>query len=902
MRMFLFHIWVCVLVACCLSACRKAEQHEFTVGVSLCNDDAWHQELIKDLKHEALFYPDMKLDIKENKLGDDRAQIDNIQAFIRQKMDLIVVSAGNASLITPVVQEAHRAGIPVIILDQKVETGDYAAYVGGDNYMIGHQIGLLVVNRLKGKGNVVEIRGRVESLTDIERHKGFTDVLSRYPQIRIVAEERADFNTELAERKMDEILAKGEAIDIIFAMDDLTAKGVYNAYRKAGLPRPFTIGVDALAGEGGGIDQILKEQQDISFIYPTGGEKVLDIANRIFTGKPYSKNNILSTGIADRSNALLLQQQKAHFYNEQQKSARMNDQLTDTLHENYRQRLFLITSITVLLLIIVLLVIAIRAYRSKSKAQKRLAEQNERLETVSAQLEEAVKAKLTFFTNISHEFKTPLSLMIDPLKSVLVSGELSEQNRYKLELACRNSTILLDLISQIIDFNKYETYTHSLQYSRSDLKTFISGLNVLFRNLAVQNQVDFRFEPADDDFSVCFDRAKIERVYLNILSNAFRHVPQRGVLRVSLNRVVVDGEPFARIEIGNNGLPIPEDQIDAIFDRFYQAGGSDTGSGIGLALANVLVRLHNGSITACNREGEVVFTVLLPFEQKGEAGSTQEESSQEEVVSVPAPDRISEETPADDGAGKKYTVLIIDDNDDVRGYLKLILDPYYRVIDSPDGLSGLEKARNYQPDAIISDVMMPGMDGLELCKTLKETVSTCHIPVILLTARSMPAHEIEGIENGADSYITKPFDSELLKLRLRKLIENRRKMIEVFNADFMKDTRKDTLGDVQDAYMNRFQEYVLGHIGDSSLNVEAIAADFGESYVQMYRRIKSLTGQTPSELIKIIRLKYARQLLGLKTRNVAEVAYEAGFSTPSYFTRCFREFYKESPSDYMKRL
>lgn len=367
-------------------SCNTDKREYFTIGISLCNDDMWHQTVISELQHEAQFYTDIQLELRSNKNGEDVEQIKTINSFIAERKDLIVVSAGNASQITPVVQKAYQAKIPVIILDQRIETDSYTAYVGGDNYRIGREVALYIVNILEGKGNVVEIRGRTESLTDIERHHGFINGIANYPDIKIINTEQADFNTALAEKKMTEIIRTNKSIDVVFAMDDLTAKGVYNAYQKAGIDQPFTIGVDALAGEGGGMDNIIKGYQDISFIYPTGAEKVLEVAHSILTGKSFEKENILYTGIIDRSNVELMLKQKEHLHTEQRKTGQINTELTHTQNKYLTQRILLYSSIFIILLIAVVLLVVIKAYHSKKKSTVKLQEKYRTIEEEHARV------------------------------------------------------------------------------------------------------------------------------------------------------------------------------------------------------------------------------------------------------------------------------------------------------------------------------------------------------------------------------------------------------------------------------------------------------------------------------------------------------------------------------------
>ena len=902
-------------------SCTQQEDKKYTIGISQCSDDLWRNKMNDEMFREASFYPGTHLLLKSVK-DDTQKQIEDIESFIDQGVDLLIISPNESAAITPVVKKAKEKNIPVILFDRKIDTQDYTAYIGGDNYQMGYEVGLYVAEKLKGKGNVVEMRGWEGSTADKDRHEGFTAALERYPGIKIIAEKRGDFLLQTAQLQMEQLLKQEHNIDLVFAMNDPMAKGVSNALMQYSGKRPFIIGIDALPGVDGGIENIAKGIQDASFIYPTGGDKVIDLAMDILQGNPIKKENILYTAVVDKTNARVIQLQTDQIFEHQEKLKLMNNMLDQSIVKYSNQKILLYAVILILVLIVVLLIISIKAYKNKSKTNLKLEQQNkeikeqanilsqqkEQLILLSKQLEEATHDKLVFFTNISHEFRTPLTLILGPVEKLLKSQKLTLEERDLLDLIKRNSNRLLGLISQIIEFRSYENGKMKVYISKANIVDFFKDLNLVFSEYTIRKQINFQFEASEDDFDIWFDKEKVEKIYFNVLSNAFKYVDTDGDIKVHLSKIEEDKTEYIKLSIFNTGKAIPKEKIKSIFDRFFKVNPHDAGTGIGLALTSVLVEVLHGKINVESTDDVgTTFVVLLPT-QVIEDDNVLEDDTYIEGYTESFLDTEKYESKDLDLLfdysvdAEKPIVLIIDDNADMRSFMQVILQKDYNIIEAEDGVVGIEKALKFIPDVIISDVMMPQKDGYEVCRTLKDNVSTSHIPVILLTACSLDEQKAIGFDSGADAYIPKPFNAELLLIRLKKLIENREKIKKNFSNNIVNDTKKETLGDVEQAFINKFRSYIESNISDSELTVDDIAEKMSVSRIQLYRKIKSLTDYSPVELIKIIRLKYAMDLLSTKTKKMAEVAYEAGFSSPSYFTKCFKEFYKESPTDYLKRI
>ena len=864
----------------------------------------------EELKREvALYQADAEVLIRSVK-DDTPKQIADIEWFIEQKVDVLVVSPNESEACTPVIEKAYQQGIPVILVDRKIATESYTAYVGANNYQIGKEAGLYAIGVLKGKGNIAEVRGTKGSTSDAERHKGFVEALKNAPEVQIVAETWGNFLQADAKTQMQQLFQEQPHIDLVFAMNDPMAAGTHEAAMQFNGKIPFIIGVDALQQVG--IQNIENNVQDASFIYPTGGEKVIELAMKILHKQPFERENILNTTVVDKSNVRILQLQTEQIAEKQAKIENINNQLSESLIQHTNQRMLLYLSITAIVLITVFLLMAIRAYRAKSKTNSELKRQKEQLEIVSKQLEEATQAKLLFFTNISHEFKTPLSLILGPVQTLLAHNSLPKEEQDLLFLIKKNSNRLLHLISEVIEFRSYENNKMQMYFTKGNLKSFLNELNSFFTDRIKQKKLNFQFVAEDTSFEMAFDKEKVEKIYFNLLSNALKFTPQEGSINVSLTKEDLPLPPskgeVAVLRVFNSGSYIPKDKQNEVFEHFYKINPDSEGSGIGLALVQALVASHNGTISVESTEGEgTTFVIRLPFSQEQVSAKAVYDSNYIEthldlLPSLPASAEKLKLPTASPSALEKPTVLIVEDNEDMRQFIRYILSDSYNLIEAENGEEGFEVAKKHLPDVVISDVMMPKTDGFDLCQLLKTNVATNHIPVILLTAYALDEQKQVGFESGADAYISKPFNVKLLKTRVRKLIENRKKIRESFSNFLLNETKQETLGKVEQQFITDFTQYVENSIANPELNIDEIADALGLSRSNLYRKIKSLTDYSPNELIRTIRVKYAKQLLNSKAKSISEVAYEVGFSSPSYFAKCFKDFYNESPTEYLERI
>jgi signal transduction histidine kinase/ligand-binding sensor domain-containing protein/DNA-binding response OmpR family regulator len=519
--------------------------------------------------------------------------------------------------------------------------------------------------------------------------------------------------------------------------------------------------------------------------------------------------------------------------------------------------------------------------------------------------------KIKFFTNISHEFRTPLTLIISPLEKLM--KEIQDAGiKEQLKLVSRNARRLLALVNQLLDLRKMEVQGIVLNRSKADIVAFVKDVAISFSDLFESKSIDFTVSSNVSELTVSFDPDKLEKIIFNLLSNAFKYSNEQGIVKLKLDYSKSGGSgessartQIVRLSVSDNGIGIPPEKQDEIFERFFQVNGGkgedNLGSGIGLAITKEFVRLHGGEIRVNSAPGQgSEFVVDLP-------------ALQDEDISVSEPCKMVEKTSAQFlkkqdselvGSGKeKPLLLIVEDNEELRAYLKNNLRKKYRVAEAVNGNDGLEKANTILPDLIVSDIMMPGIDGVEMCRKLKADTKTSYIPVILLTAKVSGEEEVEGLEAGADDYIAKPFNYEVLELKLQKLIEAR----QLFQEKLKKQHFEISPGEIgvsslDEKFIKKATKFVEKNLSDTELSVEGFSKEMGVSRGHLYNKINALTGKTPSEFIRIMRLKRGAQLLGKSQLTVGEIAFKVGFNDPKYFSRYFKDEFGVSPSEYAKRI
>lgn len=779
---------------------------------------------------------------------------------------------------------------------------------------MGRQIGTYIASRLKNGGRVVELTGLQGSTPAQDRHRGLLDALADDSGIHIVATADAGWSRQSAEQAFDSILTQHPHIDLVFAHNDRMASGAHDAAtRKGRADEMLFVGVDALSGKGLGVEMVADGTLDATFIYPTGGDRVVQVAMDILEGRNYPREDLLSTALVNHQNARIMQMQTTHIGTLDEKIEKLNSQLDAYLLRYSAQRMFLYACIVILILVGALLVFVVRAFWTKnrlnttlSKQKQQLEEQRDQLITLSRQLEDATHAKLAFFTNVSHDFRTPLTLIADPVEQLQESRHLDEHERFLLNIIHKNVTVLLRLINQILDFRKFEDGKLQLSLTRFDLRTSLLEWTDAFRTLSFRKHIHFHIEAdANADYTVVADAEKLERIVYNLLSNAFKFTPENGTIQVSLTLFDRDDVPSFRLKVSDTGVGMPAEHVQHIFDSFYQIDVHHAGSGIGLALVKAFVEMHHGNIRVDTTPGQgTSFTIEIPVYQQGELDTNYTRNSALTNLkegAILAADQ--EEVPAShqESSENKETILVIDDNQDIRNYVRSVLQDEYKIVEATNGQEGIQQAMKYVPDVIICDVMMPIMDGMECCRHLKSEIQTSHIPVIMLTAYAADEQKIKGYECGADSYLSKPFNARLLTVRLRNLIENRHRLQSFFTDGSNATLQKAPVADIDKGFLEKLYALIDSHLSDPDLSVEELGEQIGLSRVQLYRKTKALCGYAPNELLRIARLKRAASLLAGTEKTIAEITYEVGFSSPSYFTKCYKEYFGENPTEFLKR-
>lgn len=867
-----------VFLTLVFSACSDNNVKKYVIGVSQCSEDIWRDKLNNELVMSTYQHDNVTLKFASAN-DNDRLQKQQIEQFIKEGVNLLIVSPNQIHTISSVIDKAYDAGIPVILFDRKTDSRKYTAFIGADNYEAGHEIGYFIGQQLEGKGNIAEICGLQASSPAIERNRGFMDALKSYPNVKVVARGYGDWIKESGVTAMDSILVQSkESFQYVFAQNDRMALGALQSIKKHKVKGIKIVGIDALPVPGGGMENVRDGNLEASYIYPTRGDSVMQLALNILEKKPYKRDNYLKGALVTKANANVLLMQNEEMNKQTARLNALHGKVDTYLVQYNHQKMYI-----VLFSIILLLLIGIMVYIYRTILMKRRIE------------EEANKAKLQFFTNISHELRTPLTLIADPVNYIIHDDNLNSQQRSMLQIVQRNVLVLTQLVSEILDFRKVQNGKMELRLSDFNLSESMKQWIKLFSVSAQKKHIAISMD-APDTIMLRADQDKIERICYNLLSNALKYTSEGG--EISLMAKEEDGRVM--ISVADNGCGISSDELPYIFDRFYQAKNAGRGTGIGLAIVKAFTELHHGEVSATSIEGKgSTFTIHIPVRQKGEV-TNQPTEKIEQLVEPSSAEEVPNQARHIDELIQPYQtdkpeVLIIDDNIDIRTYLRSVLSEKYNVSEAADGKVGLELARKIVPDIVLSDIMMPVMDGLAFCQQLKTDKAISHIPVILLTARSLDEQRAEGYEHGADAYLSKPFSLRLLFSRIDNLIQSRKKLSKLFSNSDENDAFEKLSNETDKTFAVQLRKIIQDNLSDNEFNVERIGDEIGLSRVQLYRKVKALTGYSPVEMLRKARLTRARHLLQTTERTVSEVAYAVGFSTPSYFSKCYKDEFGESP-------
>lgn len=692
------------------------------IGVSQCSDDLWRQKVNREIKIGQYQYKNVDV-VFASADNNGQRQARQIDSLVKAKVDLLVVAPSDVKTVAPAIERAYRAGIPVILYDRMIESTHYTAYIGTDNVAIGREVADYLAHQLKGRGMVVEITGERGSTPVADRHRGFMQGMKAFPQIQVVTLE-GDWNLAGAKKLMRQYMDAGKPVDAVFGHNDAEAWGAQQAAKEKNREKQMLfVGIDGLPGENQGVDLVDKGVMTASYIYPTKGEAIVPLAMNILQGKPYKRMNYFQSALVTAENAKLIDMQYKEIEGQTANLNAIYSSINDYMKMYRWQKIISILAVAVVLLLLIMIF-----YRRKVRREK---------EKLNEQRKQMADDKIAFFTNVSHQLRTPLTLVSGPLNRLMQADNYTEEQKMLLQVVLRNVGQLETLTADVLNFKE---------------------------------QVDAMNQTSADE--------------------ACEKELSQHVLRDSRHQMLL----------------------------------------------------------------------------------------QQDVEEL-------------------STILIVDDNEDIRSYLRVLLAGQYYVIEASDGQNGLRLAKESVPDLIVSDVMMPVMDGLTFCSKIKEDEVTSHIPVILLTARSEESQRIEGYEHGADAYITKPFSDHLLLVRISNLLQARRqrKNDEAKQMLSAEDIQTDEPGERM--FLERFKKAAKSHIGDANLRMDDLGSELSLSKVQMYRKVKALTGKTPAEVLREMRMQKAYSLLKQTDKTISEVAAEVGFAIPGYFSACFKKQFGINPTE-----
>lgn len=852
-------------------------------------------------------YPNINLKISEANRSVDK-QIAQIEDFIDEGVDVLLVSPLETKKIVPVIERAYDKGIPVILIDRKIESDKYTSFVGADNIAVGRMAASYIASSAAENVSVLEIKGTDNSSPTIERSLGFNQIAKEVDNIE---------NVYTIENYTDDQFSKildtldVSATQYVFSFNDILARSAWQVAENKGLEDDLKfVGVDGLVGPDGGINMVLDGRLRATVLYPTGGAEAIKLARRVYAGEQVLKNNSLNITLIDKLNADIMKNQYEKI-NEQQLELEKQLQAIDLQEEKYYAQNNLLKIAMALLAVILSLAIysiySIRIIRRKNKelqvTNDKVVYQKNKLESIAEEIRRVNKAKINFFTGVSHEFKTPLTLIMSSLESIYMELKGSK-SKYQtdLEVISRNSKRLLRLVNNLLDFRRIEDEKFNLKVSQTNLLEFSEKVSMDFKKEAKKRSITFEIESNNKDLSVYIDQNLMDKVYFNLLSNAFKFTPDHGIIKIKIQHVKEDD--LVKIHFIDSGIGIPENEVKQLFQPFFKAtNNAKNSSGVGLNITKQFVELHHGNIKVKSHQG-TEFIISLP--------TTKTHFSKDQIISLDnnhQPPYFENEFELDEnstvipsitsGDENQYSILIIEDNYDLSRFLNNKLGKYYKTFLS-NGTDAIEKAFEHIPDIIICDLHLPDKDGFEICETLKKDLRTSHIPTIILTALGDKESYLKGLESGADLYLTKPFSFAILLQSLKSLLYNREKLRYYYTNNLFKVEKNNKFSNKEQDFISRLNYLIKENLDHSDFSVEKLAAELNVSRVQLYRKVKALLGMNISDYINNYKLENAKIMLEDTELSISEIAYKNGFSTPNYYSTSFKNKYGISPASYRK--
>ena len=897
--MLRFQQTILCLLFLCLFSCTTKKADTYVIGFSQCLDnDEWRKSMMREMERELAFHPTISM-ITKSAGGNSTTQIRQVKELIDAGVDLLIVSPLEPEPITPIIEKAYEQGLPVVVVDRRSSSQKYTAFVGAENTLVGETAGLYANVLLQGKGSILEVGEGASTSPSIDRHLGFVKAIARHPGLTLKESLIYDWTPAEYERGITTFLQQNPTIDLIFAQNDRMAKIAFDVCQQLGLEkRTKIIGVDGLYGENQGLDLVDKGILTATVLYPSGGEEAIRVAVAILNEEPFQRENQLFTTIINQDNVRILKQQTSKLIDQQTNIKRQSDKLAE-LNETYTsQRNTLYITLALLSMVVAFGGVLFYLLREKQRSNQVLAEQNtairkqkEEIERVSHQARKAIEDKIRFYSYMSHEFKTPLSLILTPTEDLLDRRAYDRKEVLPvLTLIQKNAHRLLRLVDQILDLRRIDAGKVELTTSTYDLVAFIRDIVGDFRMKAQKNRIDLQFISPFPELAYTFDAEKLDKVLFNILSNAFKYTPVGGLIHLSL----FQKKGSIEIVITDNGVGMDAKDQEHAFELFYRANqDTSLGTGLGLALSREFVQLHKGEIYVDSEKGKgTTFTIQLPYNAELQPTETKQLPALAHPLNDDTDVTLPENGVVPEG---NVSLVIIEDNPDLLQFLKTKFSANYQVRAAGSAEEGWTIILDMIPDLILSDVTLPNQDGFSLTQQIKEDFRTSHIPVVLLTAKGGMESQIEGTRAGADIYIPKPFNQQLLEEKVKTLLENRERMRRRFANEV---TNLNQVQSSERKFLLQVEHLIEKYLKDNTLSVEKLSQELGMSRVQLYRKITALTNKNVNDYIGEYKLKKAKQLLADPALNITEVAYELGFNTPGYFTTFFKQKTGQTPSEW----
>ena len=890
-----------------LTSCKLGDDDKakVSIGFSQCIDhDIWRKSMDHSMEVEASLHPEVHLTIY-NANRNAKKQISDIEKFINDNVDVLIISPYESDSIVPVIEKAYAKGIPVIIMDRKVNTTNYSAYLGADNIEVGRIAGRHIISSSKGAANVIEIKGGAMTSPVYERSLGFNQIVKQYPNIKVTSVNVDDYGRPKSD--FNDLLEKNSNIDYVFCFNDIIAYNAWKIAKTKGVEKKIKfIGVDGLNGTNGGIQLIKEGVLDATVLYPTGGSEAIKLALKIANKDIVPKNNKLNTTLIDSTNADIMSNQfdKITLQQsdiEQQQKVIKNQEKEYSTQNNLLKLLF-----SLFMLVLTLAIFSIYSRITIGRKNKELEQTNIKIKSqrneikkFSKELKLSNEARVNFFMGLSHEFKTPLTLILSSVESLgteFKNKGISINN--EISLMYNNSRRLLRLVNQLLDYRKVEEKKFTLRASKTNLYDFSKNIIQDFDREAKKRNIDFTLVTNNPELEVYLDQNLMDKVYFNLLSNAFKFTPEKGKISIIIKEDVP--KKIVKIHFKDTGIGIPENELMNVFTAFYQGSNNNrNSSGIGLHLSKSFIDLHKGNIEINSKNGaEFIITLQLGKQHLEE----------KDITDVPMLDIVDQTDYLDldinpslvtQNTEDKYTVLYIDDNKDLLDFVSHKLSNDYSVFTS-EGTNAIEQAFELIPDIIICDLNLPEKNGFEICEILKKDLRTSHIPVLILTASDDQESYIKALESGADIFLTKPFNLKVLIQSIKVLLFNREKLRFYYSNNILNIVNKEEggFGISEQDFLRKLNKLIETNIESSTYTVEELAKDLYISRVQLYRKVKAIFGISVSEHINNIRLEKSKELLKKGNLNISEIAYAVGFSSPSYYSTAFKNKYGISPKEY----